>query len=528
MVETQKGDPHGPPKTTLFLSDEKDAVKPISKILIVIPPMKPHDFGHGYAHRVNYILTPVEPLSLAAVLLENGYDVQILDTGLHQKEMLNKTKDVILNYQPHAFVLANQLISFQIDDWDGDDLFLLAKNIDPQILTITTGTFATNFPDRCMTQKNVDFGLRGEVDFTLVHLMDALNYGRSVDKIPGIFYRKNGTRFLSKRFPIIDMDRLPRPANGLIDRSKYWLFPEYGKIRYPEKSNKYWDIQTSRGCIHQCHFCCVRFLRGAQKWRPKPLHAVMEEIESALEDGVEEVHFMDDFFAATPDQIMSFCKEIKNRNLRFHWFVAQGMPLHPINQEALEAMVEAGMYRLIAPFESGDQFVLTNLHHKKLTLEHSKDVAKWSKSLELELMGAFVIGYPGESTEQIRKTVDFAEALDPDYVIFSIATPLMGTPLYEMAMKNELLPLGYEAVKKIVKRTEGVMNTTGLSKAFLAKVRYEEWDRLNFSSQKKLEKYATMVGLTVKEVEAQRRLTRKTLNLLLERYERDQEHPRNG
>lgn len=494
-------------------------MKHIKKILIVIPPMKPKDFGHGYAHKVNYMLTPVEPLSLAAVLIENGYDVQVFDTGLHQKEMLAKTKEVISNFQPHALVLANQVISFQIDDWDGAELFAAAKELDPQITTITTGTFATNFPDRCTAQTNIDYGLRGEADYTLAYLIDALNNDHSLNKIPGLFYQSNGNDFVSSDFPTVNLDKLPMPATHLIDRSSYWSLPEYGKIRYPEKSNKYWHIQTSRGCIHQCHFCCVGFLRGAQKWRRKPIFNIMKEIESALEDGVEEIHFIDDFFAATPEQIISFCEEIKMRKLHFHWFVAQGMPLHPINKRALEAMTESGMYRIIAPFESGDQSVLTHLHGKKLTLQHSRDVVKWAKSLNLELIGAFVIGYPGETEEQLYKTVDFAEELGPDYVIFSIATPLIGTALYKTAMEKKLLPQGYSSVEKIVKRTESVMEDLSLSKKVLAKIRYGEWDRLNFSSHEKIKKYAKMVGLTVKEIEAQRKLTQKTLDQLLKKYE---------
>ena len=91
----------------------------IHKILIVIPPMKPNDFGYGYAHKVNYLLTPVEPLSLAAVLIQNEYDVQILDTGLYQKQMLAKTGETISDYQPHVFVLANQVENL-VDDPEND------------------------------------------------------------------------------------------------------------------------------------------------------------------------------------------------------------------------------------------------------------------------------------------------------------------------------------------------------------------------------------------------------------------------
>ncbi len=54
---------------------------------------------------------------------------------------------------------------------------------------------------------------------------------------------------------------------------------------------------------------------------------VMAEIEQALDQGIEEIHFFDDLFAREKGEIMTLCNRFSQRNLKFDWFVAQGLNL---------------------------------------------------------------------------------------------------------------------------------------------------------------------------------------------------------
>jgi radical SAM superfamily enzyme YgiQ (UPF0313 family) len=120
--------------------------------------------------------------------------------------------------------------------------------------------------------------------------------------VAGLAYRRaDGTMHVSAAYPEVEVARLPLPAYHALDpgqRAAYSEVLEFGKTRFPEKSRQYRDVMTSRSCVLRCSFCCVAHMRGPrQKYRRKPLENVIAEIESALEDGIEEIHFFDDLFA---------------------------------------------------------------------------------------------------------------------------------------------------------------------------------------------------------------------------------------
>ena len=107
-----------------------------------------------------------------------------------------------------------------------------------------------------------------------------------------------------------------------------------------------------KSCILRCSFCSVAHFRGSRTYRRKSSEMIVDEIEQALSQGIKETHFFDDLFASK-DEIIEMCESISKRNVKFDWFVSQGLNLWFLDYETISAMVENGMYRLIAPFESG-------------------------------------------------------------------------------------------------------------------------------------------------------------------------------
>jgi radical SAM superfamily enzyme YgiQ (UPF0313 family) len=53
------------------------------------------------------------------------------------------------------------------------------------------------------------------------------------------------------------------------------------------------------------------------------------------------------------------------------------------------------------------------------------------KAEGIKTCGFFIIGYPGETLDDMRKTLDYANTLPLDQRNIYIATPYPGTPLYE-------------------------------------------------------------------------------------------------
>ena len=490
------------------MNDIKNTIK---KVLITVPPLVNSDEDPDPS-RPNYellrLVSPVEPMIVAANLLERGFEVELFDLGVYIENRYKNLRKKLEDFTPDAVVMVQSILTFiTSQDWNGIQVFSLAREVSPGVVTVLTGNTATNYPAKAVSENVCDYSLKGEIDFTVGDLMETLNVGGNVEDVAGVIYKKSDDEtYVSERYPAVDIIDLPMPAYHILDqehRLGYIQNLERGKIRYPVRSNKYRDIMVARSCTLRCSFCSVAHLRGPkQKYRRKPLDKLVMEVEQALDQGVEEIHFFDDLFAENEGEILEFAEALAKRNLNFPWFQAQGMPLWPVTKDALMALVETGMYRIIAPYESGNDRALKKCAGKiHSTVAHHHDVTMWSHELGLEIIGLFVIGMPGETRCEILDTVLFAEDHPQiDYSVFSIATPLVGTSLQRNVLRNGQLD-DEDKLNKIIKRTVALYRTDSFREYELGVIRAFDWERINFPTLERKNKYARMVGLSVGQVD---------------------------
>lgn len=502
----------------------------ISRVLIVVPPLVNEEEGEPSPDRPDFeayrLLSPVEPATVAADLENRGFEAKLFDLGTCRTGRFGKFSEFLQSFKPDAVVIVQSILTFATaQDWDGKKVFDLVRAFAPGAVTVLTGNNATNYPGQAVKAGVCGYSIKGEVDFAVGDLLSVLNQKGDLSTLPGLAYRmSSGEVSVSDKYPEVDLEKLPPPAYHLLDeeqKSQYAETLERAKIRFPEKSNRYRDIMTSRSCVLRCSFCSVAYLRGErQKYRRKPLKNVMAEIESALEDGMKEIHFFDDLFAQTEAEIFDFTNELKRRNLRFHWFVGQGMPLWPLTHDALAAMKETGMYRLIAPFESGNNRVLKQVVGKVYsTIEHYHNVIAWARELDIELIGMFVVGMPGETRKEIRDTLSFAEDhSEIDYTVFSIATPMVGTRLMKQVLRKRQLD-DVDKIKRVIKRTVALYHTEEFAEYEMGIIRSYDWDRINFSTLERRVKYAGMVGITLQQLEQLRAHSRTVFHRFFPDYD---------
>ncbi len=488
-----------------------NAKNTIKKLLIVVPPLVNSDEDPDPS-RPNYellrLVSPVEPMIVAANLLQRGFEVELFDLGVHIENRYENLRKKLEDFTPDAVVMVQSILTFiTSQDWDGIQVFSLAREVSPEVVTVLTGNTATNYPAKAVSEGVCDYSIKGEIDFSVGNLMEALNAGGNIEDVAGVIYRKNDDEtYVSPRYPTVDMMDLPMPAYHILDQEHclgYTQNLERGKIRYPARSNKYRDIMVARSCTLRCSFCSVAHLRGPkQKYRRKPLDKLVMEVEQALDQGVEEIHFFDDLFAENEGELLEFAEALTKRNLKFPWFQGQGMPLWPVTKDTLTALVETGMYRIIAPYESGNDRALQKCAGKiHSTVAHHHDVTMWSHDLGLEIIALFVIGMPGETRREILDTVLFAEDHPQiDYSVFSIATPLVGTKLQRSVLRNGQLD-DEDKLNKVIKRTVALYRTDSFREYELGIIRAFDWDRINFSTPERKSKYAGMVGISVEQVD---------------------------
>jgi radical SAM superfamily enzyme YgiQ (UPF0313 family) len=68
---------------------------------------------------------------------------------------------------------------------------------------------------------------------------------------------------------------------------------------------------------------------------------------------------------------------------------------------------------------------------KKTGVAQARKALKWTRDLDILSFGLFVVGMPGETREQILKTIQFAKELNPDIAKFNVAIPFPGSELWE-------------------------------------------------------------------------------------------------
>ena len=135
-----------------------------------------------------------------------------------------------------------------------------------------------------------------------------------------------------------------------------------------------------------------------------------------------------------------------------------------------------------------------------------KKMVAYAQKKGLFIAANFIIGFPTESWQEIRETINFAEELSVDYAKFFIAIPLRNTEMFDLAERTDSIIMEtYDAdsmwtVGGLIKSKEWTADDLTILRAY-------EWDRINFSNPKKLKRIAKMMGLTVEELNQIRRRT---------------------
>ena len=98
-------------------------------------------------------------------------------------------------------------------------------------------------------------------------------------------------------------------------------------------------------------------------------------------------------------------------------------------------MERAGCHSLSVGVEFGSQRIL-DLTKKGMNIETIKKKIALFKKSNIRVTGFFMMGYPGETKEDIKKTIKLAKELDIDRAQFNNFMPLPGSEIYNV-LKEE-------------------------------------------------------------------------------------------
>ncbi len=383
--------------------------------------INPYD-ENALKNALGFVAPPMNLMYLASSLEHESYSVKIVDDDLLQmgyekiSEMAEKLNPQVVGVTATTSTIKSALKYVE-----------MIKKILPESLTVIGGPHATFMPFETLNSSEyLDVVVKGEGEETMVDILDeSFQEVPHMDNVQGIFFRdpKIGNLKSTPERPLIeDLDSLPFPARHLVSFESYM----------PEKRTG--GIITSRGCVYSCNYCSSSLIMG-KKFRSRSPDNVVDEIEELINKyQITDFGFMDDTFMLNKKRANDIADEIKTRGLDVT-FVASSR-VDRVDSGLLQNLKNSGMKTIYYGVESGSQRIL-DLMKKGITLKNAEDAVKIAKNAGLEVLTSYIIGYPGETKDDINKTIDFSIKLDPDYCQYSILTPFPGTPIYnELKEKN--------------------------------------------------------------------------------------------
>ncbi|MCB2156785.1 radical SAM protein [bacterium] len=266
--------------------------------------------------------------------------------------------------------------------------------------------------------------------------------------------------FTGKRDLQQDLDGLPLPARHLLKNEVYTS---------PETGNPLTVVHGNRGCPSACIYCPAGVLTDFTVRARKPENIVAELKECVEKYGLREFLFHGDTFTINKRWLLELCNGIVDAGLDIHW--GCNSRVDTIDDERAAAMKRAGCWVVAFGIESGDQDMLDRMK-KNATLDQAREAIAVCKRNGLRTHAFMVIGLPWETDETLERTYQFLRELNPDFFDFNIATPLPGTELHEIAVREKLFEQDYDPARAGY-ATGGVQTLSGISSADLVKWRRE-------------------------------------------------------
>jgi radical SAM superfamily enzyme YgiQ (UPF0313 family) len=366
---------------------------------------------------------PIGLAILASIIKGHEEEVKIIDANalnLSEKEVAKRIiengSDIVGLTAMSSYIDISERIAEEI------------KKLDNSKIIVVGGPHASVVKEKILEKnRNVDFVVFGEGEDIIVELINAIKNNGDFGEIKGICYR-DGNRIITneKRDYIRDLDSYPMPAYDLLPIDKYRPYPPHGK------ELPFMPIMTSRGCPFNCLFC-YKDLFG-RNYTTKSTEKIIKEIRYLVEEfGIKEIMFYDDTFTFKRDRIIELCDEMIKNDLVVPWSCETRVNL--VDEELLKKMKEAGCYIISYGIESASQKTLDILR-KGTTIEQSEKAIEMTHKVGIMTVAYFMIGNPDETKDEIKETIDFAKRLNPDFVQFSICTPIPGSDLYKMALQK--------------------------------------------------------------------------------------------
>lgn len=374
---------------------------------------------------------PIGTLLAAGLLRAKGHEVAFFDTMFARDPL-----EIILSLEknrPAFFVLYddgfNYLTKMCLTNMREAAFTMIRAAKERGCTVIVSSSDATDRYENYLEQ-GADFVLMGEAEMTLLELVDALEKEtEDISGIKGLAYRQQGCVIKTlKRNVLKELDSLPLPAWDLVTIEPYrqmWLrHAGYFSL----------NIGTTRGCPFKCNWC-AKPIYGNRYNSRSPQHVINELLLLDQQFGFDHIWFCDDIFGLKLGWVNEFANLVEENQLRFKFKIQARADLL-LQENYIRDLARAGCDTIWMGAESGSQKILDAMD-KGIRVEQIVKATSLIRQYGMKPAFFIQFGYPGETKEDIRKTIRMINTLLPHEIGISVSYPLPGT-LFHEKVKNEL------------------------------------------------------------------------------------------
>ena len=403
-----------------------------------------------------------------------GYDVLVYDRCID----FRRAEKIITEYMPD-FVMIYVTPTASIKD--AIKLSEISKKCGAYVAW--GEVVASAIAEEILNNGYADFVITGETENKLLSLVNEIKGNKNYGNIPGLTYSLNGEVITNENINDSDLNALPKIDWELIDVNKcFRSFPHCNKMLY---------MYTSRGCPFKCKYCYNTMFYNSQH-RKRPLHFVLDEINFLEKKyNLDGVNFSDELLLLTDEEIEEISEFRKTNNLNFFWGGETRADIYN-NSDKLKKMYDAGCRWLLLGIETGSQKTREQIN-KPMDQADIKSFVDKCTYAGITTFGSFIIGFPDETSEQLKETVKYALELNLDAFLFNYYIAIPKTPL-----GDELIEQGKFTIKEVISQASASSKIQCLtdnysaiaSKELIVVKSYFDW--ITFTRRKKESTQKTM------------------------------------
>ncbi len=288
--------------------------------------------------------------------------------------------------------------------------------------TVIYGGYSCYHADICQSLSDQpDYICVGESETTIVELMRALANGGDPGSVPGVMEKKTGANGYQPRSRTEDLDKIAWPTWREFDLSRYKTLHEFVTV----------SVNASRGCAWgRCHFCSD--FNATPGFRRRSSESLLEEIGYSVEhNGIDNFHLSDLIVNGDHQELERFCDMVIESGLKI-CFSGQFHIDKRLTPNLLSKLRRAGMPIINFGMETGSNRMM-KIMRKGHNVRLAEQCLVNSRRADLITNVNLLVGFPGETMEDIEETVEFLER-NREFIdiveVVNICSIQYGSPLW--------------------------------------------------------------------------------------------------